>query len=171
MLQLITFQFNPTGDCKIPVFLVYIYIVLCYSRDSDESSAGEQLILRLTCPGCKKDSYSASVESYKPCPYCGILYSGKYGIEKRNEFRLQKDTPIVFSYRGKNLEARTQNFSETGVCLEVEGKPSLTIGDIMEINFGDSLLNARIMWVFYHPEKTSALTGLQLLNGNLKIFG
>jgi hypothetical protein len=145
--------------------------VLFCDGGSDESSAGGPLILRLTCPGCKKDSYSASVESYKPCPYCGILYSGKYGIEKRNEFRLQKDTPIVFSYRGKNLEARTQNFSETGVCLEVDGKSSLTVGDIMQISVGDSLLNARIIWVFHHPEKTSALTGLQLLNGNLKIFG
>jgi hypothetical protein len=142
-----------------------------FSRDSDTSSAGGPLILRLTCPACKKGSYSASVESFKPCPYCGILYSGKYGTEKRTEFRLQKDTPIVFSYKGKNVEARSQNLSETGVCLEIDGKSPLTVGDIMEISVGDALLNARIMWVFYHPEKTSALTGLQLLNGNLKMFG
>jgi hypothetical protein len=130
------------------------------------------LILRLVCPECKKDSYSASVESFKPCPYCGILFSGKYGTERRDLNRDPKEIPITFSYNGQSLQASTLNFSENGLSLKIFGNtylPVLPVGDIMELNIGDSLVKAQIVWVFNNPESTTAITGLKILDGNFKL--
>lgn len=126
------------------------------------------MILRLTCPGCKKDSYSASVEAFKPCPYCGILFSGKYGTEKRKVRRLKKEVPFIFSYNGQYLEASTLDISEKGLSIKIFGKPSLPVGDIMELNVKDFLVKAQVMWVFNNPDTSMALTGLKILEGNLR---
>jgi hypothetical protein len=130
------------------------------------------LILRLVCPECKKDSYSASVESFKPCPYCGILFSGKYGTEKRGVNRDPKEVPVTFSYNGQSLQASTLNFSENGLSLKIFGNahlPVLPVGDIIELNIGNSLVTAQIVWVFNNPEATTAITGFKILDGNLKL--
>lgn len=126
------------------------------------------MILRLTCPGCKKDSYSASVEAFKPCPYCGILFSGKYGTEKRKVRRLKKEIPFIFSYNGQHLEANTLDISEKGLSIKIFGKPSLPVGDIMELNVKDFIVKAQVMWVFNNPDTSMALTGLKILEGNLR---
>ena len=105
------------------------------------------MILRLTCPKCYEDSYSPSVEFFRPCPYCGLLFSGKYGIEKRNEGRIKDEHPIIFSYKGRNLEANVMDFTEGGLRLKISGEPSLTEGDIVNLAIGDRHVNARVMWV------------------------
>lgn len=128
------------------------------------------MILRLTCPECKKDSYSSSVELFKPCPYCGILFSGQHGIEKRNEFRIKKDLPIMFSYKGKNLEVSTLDFSEKGLSIRIHGQTSPPVGDFMDINLGDSFFKAEIIWVFSQPDKAVSVTGLKILDENLNLF-
>jgi hypothetical protein len=128
------------------------------------------LILRLVCPECKKDSYTASVESFKPCPYCGVVFSGKYGTEKRDINRDSKEVPVSFSYNGQSLQATALNFSENSLSLKIFGNtylPVLPVGDIMELNIGDSLVKAQILWVVNNPESTTAMTGLKILDGNL----
>jgi len=77
-------------------------------------------LIRLACPECKKDSYSASVETLRPCPYCGFCFSGKYGAEKRDAYSAQKEIPVTFSYKGQNLQARTVNFSENGLSVNCQ---------------------------------------------------
>jgi hypothetical protein len=129
------------------------------------------LILRLVCPECKKDSYTASVESFKPCPYCGIVFSGKYGTEKRDLNRDSKEVPVSFSHNGQSLQATALNFSENSLSLKIFGNthlPVLPVGDIMELNIGDSLVKAQILWVVNNPESTTAMTGLKILDGNLQ---
>jgi hypothetical protein len=126
------------------------------------------LILRLTCPGCNKDSYSASVETFKPCPYCGILFSGKYGNEKRREFRIKREIPFTFSYDGRFLEASTLDISERGLCIKIFGQPSLPVGDVMDISIKDRNVKAQVMWVSNNPDTSVAVTGLRVLDGNVK---
>jgi hypothetical protein len=125
------------------------------------------LILRLICPECKKDSYSSSADAFKPCPYCGILFSGKFGREKRNEDRSFSDFNIGFSYRGKNLEASTVNISKTGLSIKIAGSPDLPVGDIMDLKLTDTDMKARIVWVVDAP--SALLTGLKILDGNLNL--
>jgi len=125
------------------------------------------LILRLICPKCKKDSYSASAEAFKPCPYCGIVFSGRFGREKRNEDRSSTDFNIGFSYKGKNLEASTVNISKTGLSIKVTGNPDLPVGDIMDLKVRDADLKARIVWV--DNVSSSFLTGLKILDGDLDL--
>jgi hypothetical protein len=127
------------------------------------------LILRLTCPSCRKDSYSASAEAFKPCPYCGIVYSGKHGLEKRNEERIDKATNVSFSYKGKNLDASTLNISRNGLTVKIAGPPFLSIGDTMDVRWMDSNLKARIMWVMNVPD--SAVTGLKILDSSISLTG
>ena len=125
------------------------------------------MLLRLTCPECEKNSYSISVENFKPCPYCGILFSGKYGAEKRDEGRINKEIPFILPYKGQNLEASTINFSKQGLSIKIFGKPSLPVGDVMEFNIGNSLVKAEILWFFNAPEVSMAVTGLKILEGSL----
>ena len=125
------------------------------------------MILRLICPECKKDSYSASAEAFKPCPYCGIVFSGRFGREKRNESRSSAQFNIGFSYKGENVDASTVNISRTGLSIKVTGGPDLPVGDIMDLKVSDADLKARIMWVVDAP--SSLLTGLKLLDGKTLI--
>jgi hypothetical protein len=127
------------------------------------------LILRLTCPGCSKDSYSPSAESFKPCPYCGLLFSGKYGTEKRGDIRQRKEIPFLFSYNGQSLQASTVNLSEGGLSVKIFGRPSLPIGDIMELSLGDSVVKAQVLWAFDLGESNVEVTGLKILDGKLDL--
>jgi hypothetical protein len=134
------------------------------------STGGSTLILRLTCPGCSKDSYSPSVESFKPCPYCGLLFSAKYGTEKRNDVRQRKEIPFLFSYKGQNLQASTVNLSESGLSVKIFGRPALPVGDVMELRLGDAVVKAEVLWVFDLHESGIALTGLKVLDGNIDLL-
>ena len=125
------------------------------------------MILRLICPECKKDSYCASAEVFKPCPYCGIVFSGRFGREKRNEGRSSADFNIGFSYKGKGLEASAVNISRTGLGIKVTGDPALPVGDIMDLKVSDADLKARIVWVDNVP--SSFMTGLKILDGKTLI--
>ena len=125
------------------------------------------MIVRLTCPECRKNSYSASVEAFKPCPYCGILFSGKFGSEKRSDYRISQEIPLLFSYNGKNLEASTLNVSPTGLSIKIFGQHALPIGDTMELDVGNSRVKTEIMWTFSDPDSAVAVTGLRIIEGQI----
>lgn len=125
------------------------------------------MIVRLTCPECRKNSYSASVEAFKPCPYCGILFSGKFGSEKRNDDRISTEIPLLFSYNGKNLEASTLNVSSTGMSIKTFGQYALPVGDTMELDVGNSRVKTEIMWTFSDPDSAVAVTGLKIIEGHI----
>ena len=126
------------------------------------------MILRLTCPKCYADSYSPSVETFSPCPYCGLLFSGKYGTEKRSEERIKDESAIIFSYKGQNLEAKVLDFSERGLHLKISGETSLTEGDIVNLAVGNRHVNAQVMWVSSNEESKdmtdSCCAGLKVLD-------
>ena len=123
------------------------------------------MILRLTCPRCNKDSYSASVEKFKPCPYCGVLFSGKYGPEKRGQARLKKEIPSVFTYQNQDIQACTMDVSDNGICLKIFGGPSLPVGDTLDITMNDVSVRAQVRWFSDHREGPVAVTGLKILDG------
>jgi hypothetical protein len=131
--------------------------LLVYKNSGDAS-----LVIRLICPKCHEDSYVVSVEVFKPCPYCGCVFSGKYGIEKREEKRTRREIPFIFPYKGQNLEARTVNFSDRGLGIEIFGAPPLARDDVIELTVGDLQIKATIMWVERLPDKV--LSGLKRLN-------
>jgi hypothetical protein len=98
------------------------------------------------------------------------MFSGKYGVEKRNDIRQRREIPFVFSYKGQNLQASTVNLSESGLSVKIFGKPSLPVGDVMEVSLGDSVMKAQILWVFDLPESGVSVTGLKILDGNLDML-
>lgn len=127
------------------------------------------MILRLTCPGCRKDSYTASVEVFKPCPFCGIVFSGKHGYEKRKGYRIRKEIPFLFSHNGQFLEANTVDISDSGFSIRIFGQPVLPIGDIMNLSVQSSSIKAEVMWVYNDPVTSTAMTGLKIIDGRLNL--
>jgi hypothetical protein len=123
------------------------------------------MIIRLTCPECNKDSYSADAELFKPCPYCGINFSGRHGTEKRGMYRIHKSIPCFLSYQGKSVQASTINLSENGLSIKINGNHHLLVGDIMDLEVGNNALKAQVMWIFDHPKSNATMSGLKVLNG------
>lgn len=113
-------------------------------------------MLRLTCPECRKDSYSADVESFGSCPYCGFVFSGKYGAEKREEERIEREIPFVFSYQGQNLKASTFDLSKNGLGIKISGEPPVATGDIIDLFIKDLQIRAKVMWVRKLPDESMA---------------
>jgi len=136
---------------------------MCGKRD-------DRMILRLTCPICKKDSYSASVESFKPCPYCGISFSGRFGLERRSEYRIAKDDPLIIMKSDSKIEANVVNVSNNGLRVKIDGVSYVQKGDIVNVEINNEYRKAEILWVNIHPMLSSAYAGLQLLqNENNKL--
>jgi len=119
-------------------------------------------MLRLACPNCQKDSYSSGVESFSGCPYCGFIFSGKYGNDRRCEERIKQETPFAFSCQEQNLEANTIDFSEKGLGIKVLGEPSIVTGDTIDLTIVDLRIRAKVMWVKKLSDKS--LAGLRRLN-------
>ncbi|MEW6001488.1 MAG: PilZ domain-containing protein [Nitrospirota bacterium] len=121
-------------------------------------------MLRLTCPRCNEDSYSASVEAFCACHHCGFVFSGKYGPEKREEKRLRKETSFLFPYKGQNLEASTIDYSANGIGVRIQGNHSITEGDVIDLTIGNFYVKAQIIWVSRKPEESAVMAGLKMLN-------
>lgn len=120
-------------------------------------------MIRLKCPKCFKDSYTAFVEDFKPCPYCGIPFSGKYGAEKRTEMRIKKEIPFVFSHNERNLNASTVDFSRSGLSIRISDKTSLPVGDVINLDIKDLNVKAQVMWVSNKPDPSITTAGFKML--------
>jgi hypothetical protein len=119
---------------------------------------------------CNRDTYESAVETFKPCPYCGILFSGLHGRNKRGGTRIKKEISFVFPNNGQVLEARTINISERGLCIKIYGRISLSIGDILNLSVNGANVRAQIVWVNDNPDAFVTVLGLQSLEGTLALL-
>jgi hypothetical protein len=88
-------------------------------------------------------------------------------MERRNEERSDKPVDMALSYKGTNLQATAMNVSKNGLTVKISSPPVLPIGDLMDIQWRNSILKARIMWVMKEPY--SSLTGLKVLNEGISL--
>ena len=121
-------------------------------------------MLRIPCPKCRKAHYASDVETFHPCPYCGFIFSGKYGPEKRLEKRTHKKIPFLFSFQRRSFEASTLDLSKSGVGIQIFGKPPISKGDVLNLPIGAPPVDARIVWLKKLPDKS--LAGLQKIKSN-----
>ncbi len=84
-------------------------------------------MIRIECPTCKKDSYTASVEVFRPCPYCGNLFSGKYGPLKKEHLESNISIHPFISDQGKIISANTQWFPKKEIGVKESTKISVTV--------------------------------------------
>lgn len=119
-------------------------------------------MLRIPCPKCHKIVYASDVEAFHPCSYCGFIFSGKYGPEKRREERTPQKISFQFSFQGRSFEASSTDLSKSGVGIQISGKPSISEGDVLNLPISDPAVDARIMWVKKALDKS--LAGLQRIN-------
>jgi len=116
-------------------------------------------MLRIACLKCRKTFYASDVEVFHPCPYCGFIFSGKYGPDKRREKRIPQKVPFVLSLHGRNFEGSTLDVSKKGVGIQIFGKPSISKGSVLNLPVGDPPVDGKVMWVKKLPDKS--LAGLQ----------
>lgn len=120
------------------------------------------MIIRLHCPQCKNDAYTSSVEEYRVCPYCGLIYSGKYGIDRRKEKRIEKRIPIRLTCLESKANAYSTNMSNEGMCIKIIGGFRINKGDILNLKFNNLNVKAKIMWLKDFSKIGYILAGLKL---------
>ena len=126
-------------------------------------------MIRLDCPACKRDSYSAAVEPFRPCPYCGTVYSGKHGVERRDGQRVHKEVPFTFLHRDETIEATTLDVSAKGVGLKFFGSLAIPDGDEIDLNINSTHAKARVSWTRNNGELAITTAGCKIQSGNLDI--
>lgn len=117
---------------------------------------------KLLCPRCGKNSHSTDEDPFSPCPYCGVVFSGKYGTNKRSEERVKQETSFVFSWQGQHLKANTVDISKEGLYIKIFSDAPVTAGDIMDFSLGELRIKAKVMWANNLPD--TSMAGLQRLN-------
>ncbi len=116
-------------------------------------------MLRIPCPKCRKTSYTSDVESFYSCNYCGFKFSGKFGPDRRRESRIEKVTPLILSCQDQDIKASIADISERGVQIKISGKPSIIIGDVLNLTVSDHSMAAKVMWI--KKLSDGAIAGLQ----------
>jgi hypothetical protein len=128
------------------------------------------MILRIDCPVCKKDSYSASVVDFRPCPYCGIAFSAKYGIEKRHALRIRKEIPFLFDHKNYRSDATTIDFSTNGISVRISDQIRLLVGEVILLRLRDSDVKAQVRWVNNEDNPPNTTTGFKIVEGRPHLF-
>jgi hypothetical protein len=119
-------------------------------------------MFRLLCPKCGKDSYSAAEENFLPCPYCGLRFSGRYGVDRRNRERIVNEEAVVLAFQGQRLEAKSFDISKEGMGVEIIGRFQGKVGDTVDVSRGAVGIQTKVMWTNQVSDK--CLVGLKGLN-------
>jgi hypothetical protein len=120
-------------------------------------------MLRVPCPNCHEISYTPDVEAFFPCPFCGFIFSGKFGQERRRESRFPKEIPFTLSYQGQNFSAHTIDISSKGVGIEIFGSVPVEKHDTLNLAIPDiTISSARVTWIKKIGSKSQI--GLKKLN-------
>lgn len=128
------------------------------------------MILRIDCPICKKASYSASVIDFRPCPYCGIAFSGKYGIEKRHALRIRKEIPFLFNHKNYRSDATTIDLSTDGISVRISDQVRLPVGEVILLRLRNSDVKAQVRWINSQGYPSNTTTGFKIVEGRPDIF-
>jgi len=102
---------------------------------------------KLICPECKGDSYSSDEIHFSDCPYCGVRFSGLYGLERMREERVQLEQGCSVYYNEQNFDAITIDVSQGGLSLEVVSDLPTEADDIIDLTIVDYPMKAKIMWI------------------------
>ena len=113
-------------------------------------------MLRINCPTCGQYTYFASVENFHPCNFCGKIFSGKHGPEKRKEPRDKRQIPFYLMWRGRPVKAQTFDCSQQGLGIEVSKPLSLTIGHTLTFIIEEVSRVGKVAWINNFPQKVVA---------------
>ncbi|MBL7048482.1 MAG: PilZ domain-containing protein [Nitrospira sp.] len=103
-------------------------------------------MIRLTCLQCKGDSYRLDVDSFGSCPYCGNIFSGSYGSDRRAGNRTASADSLKFIYNGKRHNASVLDISDTGMCLALHDDTYLAKNVLIDLIVDFKCMNARVIW-------------------------
>ncbi len=116
-------------------------------------------MIRLICIKCGKDSYREELLSYSPCPYCGFIFSGRHGADKRHKERINREIPFDLSYEAENYRAKTLNYSMEGLGIKIFGDPPLAANQSINLTIQDTSIKATVMWMkIMHDESLLGLS-------------
>jgi len=116
----------------------------------------------LTCPKCQRNSYSSAEEFFLACPYCGFMFSGKHGPDRRHEERVKQERPFDLLCQEQTFKASTIDLSEKGLSAKISGESQVTEGDILNLSIENTQIKAKVKWV-HRLSDTSAIGLLSAL--------
>ena len=116
----------------------------------------------LTCPKCQRNSYSSAEEFFLACPYCGFIFSGRFGPDRRNEERVRQEISFDFPCQEQVFKASTIDLSEKGLSVKISDELPVTEGDILNLSIENTQINAKVKWV--HRLSATSAIGLLRLN-------
>jgi hypothetical protein len=116
-------------------------------------------MIKLLCPKCGKDSYSADTIYFSPCPYCGLRFSGQYGVDRRHKERLKKGIATILTHQGVPFEVVLTNSSYDGLGIEIFGETRVGVGEAVILDTNGLQVEAKVLWVTNLSDK--CLVGLQ----------
>ena len=82
--------------------------------------------------------------------------------DRRCEKRIKRENNFVFSLKKQYFDAKTIDFSEKGLSINIFGEPQISAGDIINLSIEDHKIIAEIMWV--HRLDNKSMVGLQRSN-------
>lgn len=100
--------------------------------------------------------------AFTACPFCGVIFSGELGPERREEERIRSEIPVVFSHQGQDIEALISNLSEGGMGINIFGDPPVMEGDIIDLSIRGFQIRVKVKWIKNMPMESIA--GLERLN-------
>ena len=98
-----------------------------------------------------------------------VAFSNRYGFEKRNEVRIRKEIPFVFTYREHNTNANTVDFSKTGLGIKIFDEIPMPVGGIVNLKVRDSSAKAEVRWVNKESDPSITMAGFQVVEGGLNL--
>lgn len=93
----------------------------------------------------------------------------RFETTKRNEERIKKEIPFVFSHNERNFNARTVDFCKSGLCIRIPDKTSLKVGEIVDLQLRNSNVKAEVRWVDEKTDPLATMAGFRVADGILAL--
>jgi hypothetical protein len=93
----------------------------------------------------------------------------RFVTKRRNDKRIRKEIPFVFTHNEHNFNANTVDFCKNGLCIRIPDKTSLKVGEIVDFQLRNSNIKAEVRWVDQESDPLATIAGFQVTDGTLAL--
>lgn len=118
-------------------------------------------MLKIRCRRCGSESFTASPENIKRCPYCNFDLQTSAPVRRKEErVEIEKDCLILKG--ALKVNATATDISRKGVGIRVDGSTPLNIDDTIHVIIDDLDIDsaAKVVWVRRAAKDSGTETGI-----------
>jgi hypothetical protein len=93
----------------------------------------------------------------------------RFVTKRRNEERIKKEIPFVFTHNERNFNANTVDFCKSGLCIRIPDKTPLKVGEIVDLQVRNSNVKAEVRWVDEKTDPLATMAGFRVTDGTLAL--